>query len=244
MPSFFTPHPQSIPGANPAAATRPRCDFSPGCRRLVFPPSLLCRINTTPEAGKRQERGACRVSPRGDGGGHGSSSTSGGVMTAWPQGRAPCPLSGATQGCDTGTGGSAAQAEPRLAEPGGLPRAGNGMCIGLRSWGDEPNLAWCPQPKALHWGGAGARWKQQAGCQTHPQPSCFAHPALTPFSGELGLRMRPRQRGRGAHSPQPHTVPPVQEQRRPLARGCRLAGPPPRRCQAAESKSVVLKAGA
>lgn len=208
MPSFFTPQPQSIPGANPAAATRPRCDFSPGCRRLVFPPSLLCRINTTPEAGKRQERGACRVSPRGDGGGHGSSSTSGGVMTAWPQGRAPCPLSGATQGCDTGTGGSAAQAEPRLAEPGGLPRAGNGMCIGLRSWGDEPNLAWCPQAQ----GSAPGRWRgevEAAGRVPNPSPAVLLRPPCPDplLRGAGASDAPPTAWPRGSRPPAPRRAP-------------------------------------
>lgn len=132
-------------------------------------------------------------------------------MTAWPQGRAPCPLSGATQGCDTGTGGSAAQAEPRLAEPGGLPRAGKETCIGLRPggscWGDEPSLSCCPQPKALLRGAGGARWKQQAACQTHPRPSCFAHPAQTPFSEELGLRMCPDSVAEGLTAPSPAPCP-------------------------------------
>lgn len=200
----FLPHiPRASLDQTLLQPTRPRCDFSPGCRRLVFLPALLCRINTTTEAGKRQERGACRVSPR--------SSTSGGVMTAWPQGRAPCPLSGATQGCDTGTGGSAAQAEPRLAEPGGLPRAGKETCIGLRPggscWGDEPSLSCCPQPKALLRGAGGARWKQQAACQTHPRPSCFAHPAQTPFSEELGLRMCPDSVAEGLTAPSPAPCP-------------------------------------
>lgn len=138
MPSLLAPHPQSIPGPNPAAASL----LSPLRLQPWLPvpcfPLIACLRDKHNARGPGRGRsrvlggggGARRVSPRSDtrgaGGGHGGGPTSGRVMTTWPQGRAPCPVSGATQGCDTGTGGSAAHAEPRLAQPGrgGCPRKG------------------------------------------------------------------------------------------------------------------------